>query len=199
MGCNFSKMQKTALNGIVQSMQGDLTIRTVRTASGATAVQIIRYAYGKRIVVKHIGSAHTDEELAVLYSEAERLREQLCLQPSLFSIIEELPARLIHSDHLQLSAVTHYFAYEALKRCSRQCGLDLLPSLYQDLALMRIIEPASKLRTLELLNRYFDVSYAQRTVYRLLPKLAAHKEMIENAAYKTATSSLRRIFCSGSL
>lgn len=166
-------------------MQGDLTIRTVRTASGARAVQIIRYEHGKRIVVKHIGSAHTDDELAVLYSEAERLREELCIQPSLFSS-EELPTRLMHRDHLQLSAVTHYFAYEALRRCSRQCGLDSLPSLYQDLALMRIIEPASKLRTLELLNRYFGVSHAQRTVYRLLPKLAAHKEMIENAAYKTA-------------
>ena len=51
---------------------------------------------------------------------------------------------------------------------------------------MRIIEPASKLRTIELLHRYFDVLYAQRTVYRLLPELIKHKEMIENAAYKTA-------------
>lgn len=47
-------------------MQGDLRVRKVKTASGATAVQVIRYKNGKRIVVRHIGSAHTDEELAVL-------------------------------------------------------------------------------------------------------------------------------------
>jgi len=34
-------MQETALSGILRTMRGDLIIRTVRTASGATAVQII--------------------------------------------------------------------------------------------------------------------------------------------------------------
>lgn len=92
----------------------------------------------------------------------------------------------MHIDHMHLSAVTHRFSYEALRRCSQQCGLDWLPSLYQDLALMRIIEPVSKLRTIELLDRYFNVPYAERTVYRLLPKLIAHKEKIETAAYQTA-------------
>ncbi len=82
-------------------MRGDLIIRTVRTASGATAVQIIRYANSKRIVVKHIGSAHTDDELATLRSEAERVREQLSPQLFLFSSIES-PTRLLHMDHLSL-------------------------------------------------------------------------------------------------
>lgn len=92
----------------------------------------------------------------------------------------------MHMVHMHLSAVTHRFAYEALRNCSQECGLNWLPSLYQDLAIMRIIEPTSKLRTIELLNRYFGVTYAERTVYRLLPKLIAHKEKIEAAAYKTA-------------
>jgi transposase len=51
---------------------------------------------------------------------------------------------------------------------------------------MRIIEPASKLRTIELLNRYFNVSYAERTIYRQLPELINHKDAIEKAAYQTA-------------
>jgi hypothetical protein len=166
-------------------MRGDLRIRKTRTASGATAVQIIRYEQGKRIVVRHIGSAHTEDELTVLYREAELLREHLCIQPSLFSQ-EDLPTQLMHTAHLRLHAVTHHFAYDALRRCSQQCGLGSLHSLYQDLALMRIIEPASKLRTISLLHRYFDVSHAERTVYRLLPRLVTHQEAIENAAYQTA-------------
>ena len=166
-------------------MRGDLIVRTVRTASGATAVQIIQYANNKRIVVKHIGSAHTDDELAALRSEAERVREQLSPQLSLFPSAES-PARLMHMDHLTLQVVTHCFAYKTLRNCSQQCGLGFLSPLYQDIALMRIIEPASKLRTITLLQRYFKVSYAERTVYRLLPKLIKQKEDIENAAYQTA-------------
>ena len=101
-------------------MKGDLTIRTVRTASGATAVQVIQYANNKRVVLKHIGSAHTDDELAILRCEAERVCEQLSPQLSLFPSIES-PVRLMHMDHLTLQSVTHCFAYEALKKCSQLC------------------------------------------------------------------------------
>ena len=41
-------------------------IRRVRTASGATAVQIAEYAGGRQRIVKHVGSAHTEAELGVL-------------------------------------------------------------------------------------------------------------------------------------
>lgn len=174
-------------------MRGDLTIRKVRTASGAIAVQLVRYTQGKRVIVRHIGSSHTDEELAVLCREAEIVREKLCLQPSLFSITEK-PSKLLHEDHLQLSSITHLFAHSALKDCARICGLAFLHPLYQDLALMRILEPASKLRTIELLSRYFNVSYAERTVYRLLPKLIEHKDAIEDAAYQTAKTHFEESF-----
>lgn|ERR1700733_1277479 len=166
-------------------MRENFSIRKVRTTSGATAVQIIRYSQGKRIIVRHIGSSHTNEELTVLYQKAEIVREQLSLQPSLFSITEK-PSKLLHEDHLQLASVTHRFAYAALKKCSQLCGLAFLHPLYQDLALMRIVEPASKLRTIELLANYFEISYAERSVYRLIPKLLEHKNTIEDAAYHTA-------------
>jgi len=166
-------------------MRGDLTLRTVKTASGAKAVQIIRYESGKRIVVKHVGSAHTDDELKILEQKAEELREALCVQPSLFPA-EISSSRLLHADHLYLSTISHRFAYEALRRCLDKCGLGELHDVYKDLALMRIIEPSSKIRTLELLQRYFGVSHSERTAYRLLPKLITYKERIEKAAYETA-------------
>jgi len=59
---------------------------------------------------------------------------------------------------------------------------------------MRIVEPVSKLRTLDLLQRYFNVRYAQRTVYRMLPKLLEHQEVIENAAIQTALDALQESF-----
>jgi hypothetical protein len=48
-------------------------IRRVRTASGATAVQIAEYAGGRQRIVKHLGSAHTQAELGVLLEQARGL------------------------------------------------------------------------------------------------------------------------------
>ncbi|WP_165243119.1 hypothetical protein [Corynebacterium lizhenjunii] len=48
-------------------------IRTVPTASGATAVQVIWRYVDRKPVLDHIGSAHSDEELALLVAKAQRL------------------------------------------------------------------------------------------------------------------------------
>ncbi len=41
-------------------MRGDLTIRKVRMASGATAVQVFQNKGKQRFSLKHIGSAHSE-------------------------------------------------------------------------------------------------------------------------------------------
>ena len=48
-----------------------MKIRVVKTASTARAVQVIRYQNNKRIILQHIGSAHTDEALNELILIAE--------------------------------------------------------------------------------------------------------------------------------
>lgn len=51
-------------------------IRRVRTASGATAVQIAEYTSGRRQrIIAHIGSAHTDAEMGILLAQARELIE----------------------------------------------------------------------------------------------------------------------------
>lgn len=45
-------------------------VRRVRTASGATAVQIAEYIDGRRRIVAHVGSAHTEAELGLLLERA---------------------------------------------------------------------------------------------------------------------------------
>lgn len=57
-----------------------------------------------------------------------------------------------------------------------------------------MIEPASKLQTIELLIQYFEVPYAERTVYRLLPKLITHQSAIEVAAIDRASRDLKDSF-----
>jgi len=55
-------------------MRGDLTIRTVRTSSGATSVQAVRSEGKKRIIVKHIGSAHSKTECQRLVAAQAPMR-----------------------------------------------------------------------------------------------------------------------------
>jgi len=45
-------------------------VRRARTASGATAVQIAEYVDGRRRIVAHVGSAHTEAELGLLLERA---------------------------------------------------------------------------------------------------------------------------------
>lgn len=177
-------------------MRGDLTIRTVKTASGATAVQVVQNKGKQRPFLKHFGSAHDELELELLLNEASKYVEKHCRQPSLFA---EAPPPAPSSSQLEpsrlwLVEVKHLFARNALLSCARKCGLGALPELYLDFALMRIIEPASKLRTLELLQRYFNVRHAERTVYRLFPKLLEYQEAIETAAIQTVQKSLKEAF-----
>lgn len=51
-------------------------VRKVRTASGATAVQIAEKHHGVRRILEHLGSAHTEADLAVLMQVArDKLNE----------------------------------------------------------------------------------------------------------------------------
>ena len=78
---------------------------------------------------------------------------------------------------------THTFARAALLAAARHIGLDALDEpLLLDLALMRIIEPASKLRSVELIERYFGVHYRSSGIYERLPRFAMRKAEIEQAA-----------------
>jgi hypothetical protein len=174
-------------------MRGDLTIRKVRTASGATAVQVVRNEGKKRVVIRHVGSAHTEDECERLLAEAEKYAEAHRRQPNLFAEVSA-PGPKLDLARTKLVSVTHLFARNALLACARLCGLRNMPELYLDLALMRIIEPTSKLRTLELLEWYFNVRYAERTVYRMLPKILGYQEAIETAAIQTARNDLKETF-----
>jgi transposase len=89
--------------------------------------------------------------------------------------------------------VTHDFAYRFFRSCIRECQLTHLPPLLLDLAIIRLIEPASKLRSVELLSRYFEINYSQR-IYRTIPKLISWKADIEQQAYDVARQLFKEQF-----
>ncbi len=165
------------------------SIRKTKTSSGATAVQVVRYERRKVVVLRHIGSGKTADAIAPLVLRAQDWIMRGMAQSSLFHTRPE-------DDRVSLASLrhlgtTHAFAREILLAATERCGFGALHDpLLLDLALMRIIEPASKLRTIELLERYFAIRYSERSVYRALPGFKKKKALAETLAMAYAKETL---------
>lgn len=157
-------------------------IRTVRTSSGATAVQVVWYEKHVTKIAKHIGSTKDQEEVKVLRSAAE---QYIAMHEPQLSLFNEHPNHVVSFNHIEATGISHRFARHILLTLAKQCHLGNLEELYLDLVVMRIIEPCSKLRSIELIERYFGISYT-RYIYEYLPKLLDQYSLIESAAIETA-------------
>lgn len=167
-----------------------LRVRKVRTKSGSTAIQVVQYIGHRAKIIKHIGSAKDDIELNLLLKKAQTWIEEQTFQSNLFP---EQKQKVLVVERGECVAVTHNFAYQFFMCCFNECNLSHLPPLLLDLAIMRLIEPASKLRSIELLSRYFGIKYSQR-FYRAIPKLITHKADIEQVAYRVAEEKFKEQF-----
>lgn len=166
------------------------SVRKVRTKSGSVAIQVVRYVGHRSIIAKHIGSAKDQTEEAVLRQSALEWIDEKTAQLSLFPAQKQ---KLLVVDRGECIGVTHHFALRFFMNCFDECGLSHLPRLLLDLAIMRLIEPASKLRSVELLDYHFGIKYSQR-IYRNIPKLAAYKADIEQFAYHVAQQKFNEHF-----
>jgi len=132
------------------------SVRNVKTKSGSVAVQVVRYVGHRSIVAKHIGSGKDELEVTVLRQRAFEWIEEQTTQLSLFPSQKQ---KVLVVERGECIGVTHHFAFHFFMRCFDECGLSHLPRLLLDLAIMRLIEPASKLRSIELLQHYFGIKY----------------------------------------
>jgi transposase len=154
-----------------------MKIRVVKTASKALAVQVVHYRNNKRLILQHLGSAHSDQELNDLMLLAEEWIKNYSGQLSVFP--DEDPNKLLHINHCTFLGIRYNFFYEQIRKLQAKVGFDDLPILLQDLALIRIFEPASKLRSLELLEQYFGVHHARKTYYKIAPNCIELKKTVE--------------------
>jgi hypothetical protein len=165
-------------------------VRKVKTKSGSIAIQVVQYNGHRATIVKHIGSAKDDIERNLLIIKGQEWIEQYSLQADLFPIPKQ---KVLVVERGECIAVTHNFAYQFFKSCLSECHLTHLPSILLDLAIIRLIEPASKLRSIELLSRYFGIKHSQR-IYRVIPQLISYKSDIEQKAYKVAEEKFKEQF-----
>jgi len=151
-----------------------LSIRKVKTKSASTAIQLVVYRGHRAKVIKHIGSSKIGAELSTLHQKAQEFIEEYTAQGSLFP---EEQQKILFIERGECIAVTHQFARRFLLSFADQCGLSDIDQLLLDFSIMRLLEPASKLRTIGLLSHYFGNRYSQR-IYRKIPKLIELKKTL---------------------
>jgi hypothetical protein len=143
-------------------------VRTVKTSSGATAVQIVYSSHRGSREIEHLGSARSDAEVELLKAAArQRLAAgqgelDLGLQPAgAGSGGGPLPITSSRMGHL-LDALEH--AYRVLGLETAAAG----DEVFRDLVLARIIEPTSKLDSGRVLEEAGVAAASYPTVNRRL-------------------------------
>jgi hypothetical protein len=144
-------------------------VRTVKTASGATAVQIVHSSLRGSRDIEHLGSAHDEAELTALKAAAEQrlVAGQQSLDLGLGAVDPAGPLEIVASQMAPL--------WTALCAAFEQLGFDTAAggdTVFRDLVLARIIEPTSKLDSLRVLGEVGVEAPAYRTVTRRLPAYA---------------------------
>jgi hypothetical protein len=163
-------------------------VRRVKTASGATAVQIV-HKRGRRVLgIEHVGSAHDEGQLALLL-EAARVRLNAGQQ--------ELPLQAATSAGRPLGApvvtgTASLLVWEALADVYASLGFEQVgDDAFKALVLGRIIEPTSKVDTLRVLAELGVPVPSRSTVTRCVRRVTErdYRSRIVDACYAHATRS----------
>ena len=144
-------------------------MRTVKTTSGATAVQVVWSSRRGSRRIEHLGSAHDEAELAALKAAAQQRiaagQMELDLGLDGPGPAGALPITASRMSHL----------VDALERGYRVLGFEDAAGgddVFRRLVLARIIEPSSKLDSLRVLEEAGVAPGSYRTLKRRLPAYA---------------------------
>ena len=145
-------------------------VRTVKTSSGATAVQIVWSTRRGSRQIEHLGSAHDDGEVEALKAAA---RQRLAGGQGALDL--GLNTVGVDGEPLEIVASKSSHLWEALCGAYQVLGFDTAAGgdeVLRDLVLARIIEPTSKADSLRVLSETGIEPVDYRTVTRRLPIIA---------------------------
>ena len=156
-------------------------VRTVKTSSGATAVQIVHSNRSGSRDIEHIGSAHSDAEVEVLKIAA---RQRLAAGQGVLDLGLVVPSGISDSSSvppgsplpIRSSRMGHLGdalagVYERLGFTEAAGG----DEVFRQLVLARIIEPSSKLDSIRVLQEAGLTAASYPTINRRLPRYAKSK------------------------
>jgi Transposase DDE domain len=146
-------------------------IRTVKTASRATAVQIVHSNRRGSRDIEHIGSAHTPEDVETLKAVA---RQRLHARQDTLDLGDGRP----EGQELPITSTRSKHLWDALCLAYTRLGFDRAAErdeVFQALVLARVVEPTSKLATIRVLDEIGVSAPGYRTIFRRLPAYASEQ------------------------
>jgi hypothetical protein len=188
-------------------------IRRVRTASGATAVQIAEYSGGRRRIVAHVGSAQTEAELGLLVQQARNLLKddrqgalELGIEPRvatvalvsessepvLFAHPPRVPASGASVGPARVLGTASGVLFDALSAVFTDLGFDTLgDAVFRDLVIARVVEPTSLLDTARVLTDLGAKPAAYATMKRTLARCASgnYRDRVADLCFAHARTS----------
>jgi len=147
-------------------------VRTVPTASGATAVQIVWSTRRGSRRIEHLGSAHTPEEVEALRAVGKQRIEEGQAQLDLGL---EVAAAAGSGGPLEIINTRMGHLWDALCRAYDALGFDAATSgdeVFRQLVLTRIVEPTSKEDSIRVLEEVGIKAASYPTIKRRLPLYA---------------------------
>lgn len=159
-----------------------MKVRVVSTASKSRAVQVVRYDGGRRLVLKHIGSGRSQEEVSALKQLAHEWIKKQSGQGQLFPLLLENEDKLLLRKY-QYLGFRYGLVAETIQSVFNRFDLkeNSFPSakMFLDLVMARIVEPSSKRSSQKLLSSFFGINYSLTEIYRRLLLFASFKDLVE--------------------
>jgi len=168
-------------------------IRTSKTGSNSTAVQVVRIEYGTTVIIKHIGSVKNEQQLMLLKKQAEKYISDYTGQFNLFnSSFENRESNyVIQSKHSRCIGIKYRLLYAVFQQLFSLLKFDQLKNqLLLDLVMMRLIEPSSKIQAIRLLKEIFEITYSKSNVFREFNSYSDLKEKVEEKVINFAKNNL---------
>jgi Transposase DDE domain len=187
-------------------------VRRVRTASGATAVQIAEYVGGRRRIVVHVGSAHSESELGLLLERARGLlldaaQDELDLgveaTPRKARLVTPVKDARLFAEHEQpaerppvaaprVVGTSSRLLFEVFAGMYSALGFTIVgDETFRDLVIARIVEPTSILDTGRVLTDLGRQPASEKTMRRALGRAQqrGYREQIATACFNHAVTS----------
>ena len=145
-------------------------VRTVKTSSGATAVQIVHSSRRGSRKIEHLGSAHTPEDVEALRAVAV---QRLAQGQAELDLGLEVAAAAASGGPLEISSSRMGHLLEALSRAYAALGFEEATGgdeVFRQLVLARIIEPTSKEDSVRVLEETGMAAASYATIKRRLPR-----------------------------
>lgn len=158
-------------------------IRQIKYSDKSISIQVYKIENRKRVIIRHIGTASNEQEKLDLIILANDFIEKLSKQLNLYD--ENKSSNILYLNQTEFLGVHYNFLHELLSKLIIVIGLDKIRNkLLLDLVIIRLVEPASKLRSIELLEEYFGLKHRRQNYYEFasawLPlKLKAEKVAID--------------------